>query len=398
MYGWINGCLEDLILEVYGNGIWEQIKSKAKCHLPTGDFFRSVHYDDESTYALVSATCSVLGAPVDVLLEAFGRHFIYYLEQNGYDSTMKSQGNTLREWIKNVNEPHRLLRSRFPKSSLPEFWTENDESDETGETVLLHYYSTRGGRFVSVVVGIIKEAAKRYFDQEIEMHMISAEDVAHANVNFHAVWRIPQVGKDSSGSVCSNVTPPLETTELRCPFHHKASSTSSSHSSPVVPPTPSALESALPDIGISGKDFRRIFPSHIIVDQNMTIRQAGNTLLNMMLSRGINILNRHIGDLFALTLPDNFPFNWQSLRKLRDANIEMVTTTVTSTEKGVATSIKFRGEVMFLNENTSQPDQTMAVFLINPYVSAMQDLMQLDLSLNDLPKHSFQRDVLLIGK
>lgn len=175
-------------------------------------------------------------------------------------------------------------------------------------------------------------------------------------------------------------------------------STSSSHSSPVVPPTPSALEPALPDIGISGKDFRRIFPSHIIVDQNMTIRQAGNTLLNMMLSRGINILNRHIGDLFALTLPDNFPFNWQSLRKLRDANIEMVTTTVTSTEKGVATSIKFRGEVMFLNENTSQPDQTMAVFLINPYVSAMQDLMQLDLSLNDLPKHSFQRDVLLIGK
>eukprot|EP01039_Chlorochromonas_danica_P020926 gene20926-25675_t len=79
MYGWINGCLEDLILEVYGNGIWEQIKSKAKCHLPTGDFFRSVHYDDESTYALVSAACSVLGAPVDVLLEAFGRHFIYYL-------------------------------------------------------------------------------------------------------------------------------------------------------------------------------------------------------------------------------------------------------------------------------------------------------------------------------
>eukprot|EP01033_Poteriospumella_lacustris_P001882 gene1882-1368_t len=131
----------------------------------------------------------------------------------------------------------------------------------------------------------------------------------------------------------------------------------------------------------------------------MTIRQAGNTLLSMMLSRGINILNRHIGDLFALTLPDDFPLNWQSLRKLRDANIEMVTTTVTSsTESGTATSIKFRGEVMFLNEHASQPDQTMAVFLINPYVSAMQDLMQLDLSLNDLPKHSFQRDVLLIGE
>jgi hypothetical protein len=416
MYGWINGCLEDLVVEVYGVDIWEQIKLDANCNVPTGDFFRSVNYDDESTFNLVASACKILDTTSDVILETFGRHFIQFLEQNGYESTMKSQGNTLREWIKNVNEPHRLLRSRFPRCHLPEFWTENDDSDEFGETVLVHYYSTRGSVFTSVVVGIIKEAAKRYFDREVAMELVRIDESEHAHINFHAVWRIPNIGKDYSAIQSRTPrTPPLELNflekhsdwmassqddkRIRCPFHNGNSGDKVDNSAVLnlsYPSEDSDNLTCIPlDIGLCGRDFKRIFPYHIVVDRTMQIIQVGGTMNTMMLQRGLSIIGRKMNELFTLTLPDSFPLNWNAIVKLRDVSIEMVISSVVFTQDDV----KFRGEIMFLMEHcTSRSDaNARAVFLINPYIPTMNNLMDLDLSLNDLPRYSFQRDLLLLG-
>lgn len=68
MYGWINGCLEDLIIESYGIEIWNSIKSKAGITQANGDFFRSVNFDDETTYQLVNAASQLLSVPKDDLL------------------------------------------------------------------------------------------------------------------------------------------------------------------------------------------------------------------------------------------------------------------------------------------------------------------------------------------
>lgn len=407
------------MLKTYDAEIWEQIKLDAHCHVPTGDFFRSVNYDDESTFCLVEAACKILGTTPDDILEAFGRHFMQFLEQNGYESTMKAQGSTLREWIKNINEPHRLLRSRFPKSNLPEFWTENDDSDEFGETVFVHYYSTRGSYFSAVVVGIIKEAAKRYFDKEISMELVMVDETERAHINYHAVWRVPNIGKDYASIQNSSITPPLEASYLenhsdlmasihdekllRCPFHHgnlngiERNSSLSNFCKQQTDSDNLTTSSVEVDVGLCGHDFRRIFPYHIVVDRSMRIIQVGNTLRTMMLQRGRNIINCLMSDLFTLTLPDSFPLNWNAVRKLRDVSIEMIFTSEQLTQD--SSEVKFRGEIMFLKQHCTDLNDinAQAVFLINPYIAAMSNLMSLDLSLNDLPKHSFQRDLLLIG-
>lgn len=138
MYGWINGCLEFLVISAHGLQVWETIKSVAGCDVQHGDFHRNVHYPDAMTYSLVSAAASVLKLTSDEVLETVGRQFLHFLKEHGYESTMRFQGNTFHQWIKNVNEPHRLLRSRFPKSRLPEFWSEEDESDPSKQAVSPH--------------------------------------------------------------------------------------------------------------------------------------------------------------------------------------------------------------------------------------------------------------------
>jgi hypothetical protein len=167
MYGWINASLESLVLNKYGADVWAQIVEAAECPVQSGDFIRNVNYPDDLTKRLIQASCKVLNMSQEQLVEKSGVNFIRFVQQNGYESTIRCQGTTFSEWLRNLNEPHRLLKSRFPNSKFPEFWCVNDENDLTGQTLILHYYSYRGELFAPMVLGCIKEAAKVYFNLDV---------------------------------------------------------------------------------------------------------------------------------------------------------------------------------------------------------------------------------------
>lgn len=175
MFGWINECTENLVVSHFGVDAWHKIKEKAGCTVSDGGFIRHHQYADESTVALVVAASEVLGLEVSEVLEAFGRHFMEYTRDQGYDSLLCCQGSTLRTWLCNVNALHDHLESSLPEGFIkPVFWCERENGQEG--TLILHYYSKRGSLLAPVVKGVVKEVARYHFDVLIEMEQLQLQE------------------------------------------------------------------------------------------------------------------------------------------------------------------------------------------------------------------------------
>jgi hypothetical protein len=188
MYGWMIGSIESYILKVHGVETWEKILKVSKCGIGMGEFHTDLHYSDNVAMDILNAAATQLKMELEELILSLGMNFVHYLDENGFYSTIRYQGSTFAEWIDNINEPHRLLRGKFPKGSLPEFWTQPDDTDPTGKSILVHFYSKRGKLFAPYTKGIIIEAARVYFSLDVTLILINEDWEGEC---YHAIWRIP---------------------------------------------------------------------------------------------------------------------------------------------------------------------------------------------------------------
>jgi hypothetical protein len=174
MLGLINDCTEQLVITKFGLDAWHTIKENAKCDVKDYGFISHGHYPDSATVDLVVAASELLKVDVDDVLELFGQFFLQYTIDKGYDNLLRCQGSNLRLWLSNLNAMHAHLQSAMPAGNFPVFWCENCIIHEG--TIILHYYSIRGALLSGVVVGIVKEVAKVYFDVEIHMDKLAIQD------------------------------------------------------------------------------------------------------------------------------------------------------------------------------------------------------------------------------
>ena len=210
MLGWINDCVEKLVIEKFSVEAWHEIKQKAKCDAKDGGFLKLDHYPDKSTIDLVVAASEVSGLSVDQVLEAFGAFFVPYIIKEGYENLLFCQGSTLKvkrsffvfgssliahhkpEYFStqnplfriqsnfskavcsNINEIHMHLQTTFPKKMImPEFWCEECQDG----SLMLHYHSKRGSLLVPVASGIVTELARYRFGLDIVMDRMSTQSV-----------------------------------------------------------------------------------------------------------------------------------------------------------------------------------------------------------------------------
>ena len=189
MLGLINDCTEQLVITKFGLDAWHTIKENAKCDVKDYGFISHGHYPDSATVDIVVAAAALLKVGVDDVLELFGHFFLQYTIEKGYDNLLRCQGSNLRLWLSNLNAMHAHLQSAMPAGNFPVFWCENCITHEG--TIILHYYSIRGPLLSGVVVGIVKEVAKVYFDVEIDMDKLAVQD---ENADQQCTtWRISSI-------------------------------------------------------------------------------------------------------------------------------------------------------------------------------------------------------------
>jgi guanylate cyclase soluble subunit beta len=181
MLGWINDCVEKLVIKRFGVEAWRIVKQKAGCQVADGGFFKLDHYTDKSTIDLVVAASEVSGLSVDDVLEAFGEFFVHYIRDEGYDNLLCCQGSTLKDWMSNINAIHQHLQTTFPKKMImPEFWCEDSTEDDG--SLMLHYHSKRGNYLAPLAKGLVSEIASFQFKVHINMERTQTQDVNGAKV------------------------------------------------------------------------------------------------------------------------------------------------------------------------------------------------------------------------
>lgn len=174
MLGWINDCIEKLVINRFGLEAWHIVKQKAGCQVPDGEFFKLDVYTDKSSLDLVIAASEVSGLSVDQVFEAFGEFFVHYIRDEGYDNLLCCQGSTLKDWMSNINAIHQHLQTTFPKKmTMPQFWCE-DDAEETG-ALYLHYHSRRGNYLAPLAKGLVSEIASFQFAVPVDMKRIRTQ-------------------------------------------------------------------------------------------------------------------------------------------------------------------------------------------------------------------------------
>jgi hypothetical protein len=156
MYGLVNKAIQDMISKYHGEDTWETIKQKAG--LEDIDFFVGMEaYGDDVTYRLVGAASEVLGKPAEELLIAFGEYWVTYTSEEGYGELLASAGDSLPEFMENLDNLHARVGLSFPQLRPPAFECQHTSN----KSMELHYQSTRCG-LAPMVIGLLHGLGKRF--------------------------------------------------------------------------------------------------------------------------------------------------------------------------------------------------------------------------------------------
>ena len=175
MYGLINNALKSMIQEQFGEEQWQAVL--AASGVPEDSFLTMRSYDDAITYQLAGAASEVLGAPVEACLEMFGVYWVHEIAAKSYGSLMDASGDTLVEFLGNMNTLHDRITGTFLNYVPPEFRVEPLGDGRHR----IHYVSKREG-LVPFVDGLLKGLAER-FESELEvldLEMLDVESGTHA--------------------------------------------------------------------------------------------------------------------------------------------------------------------------------------------------------------------------
>lgn len=155
MFGLVNRGIEDLVCNNFGEEIWDEILEEA--NLDVEIFLSMEQYDDSVTYALVAAASKVLNISQDDVLITFGEYWILYTAREGYGELMKLSGNTLLEFLDNLNNMHVRIGLSFPDLKPPSFRC----TDITDSGFTFHYHTHRSG-LAALVIGLLHGLGKMF--------------------------------------------------------------------------------------------------------------------------------------------------------------------------------------------------------------------------------------------
>ncbi len=181
MYGLVNKAIQDLVCEKFGEDKWLQIKKMSNFE---DDFFIGLQsYPDALTYELVKNASKVLGADGSVIMETFGEYWILYTAKEGYGEMLDLAGDTLSEFLNNLDMLHNRVNNIMPDLVAPQFSTRN----ETSNSIELEYRSKREG-MTPMVVGLLRGLGVRFKKENMKIeHIQQKNEVSDCHV-FKIEW------------------------------------------------------------------------------------------------------------------------------------------------------------------------------------------------------------------
>jgi hypothetical protein len=165
VYGLVNKAIQDMVCTRFGEDTWQKIKQTAEIDI---DIFISMEgYPDDITHRLVKAASKILNLSSADIMQAFGEYWVQYTAQEGYGEMMDITGDTLPEFLENLDTLHARVGISFPHLQPPSF----ECTDVEEHSLNLHYHSDREG-LSPMVIGLVRGLGTRF---ETEVNVVQTQ-------------------------------------------------------------------------------------------------------------------------------------------------------------------------------------------------------------------------------
>lgn len=252
MYGLLVEGMSEMIIERFGEEVWEVIRDKSRINEYA--FVTHRMYSEKIIPRLGQATAEVTGVSYDDVMTWTGNYFVKFLSKYGYEKMLRVLGRNMRDFLNGLDNLHEYLRFSYPKMKPPSFFC--TEENKTGLTI--HYRSKRHG-YKNYVKGQLVEVGRLFYNTTVEVDVIEEGKKAD---NYYVIYRLKF---DNSEFVERGRKSRAMGDNLM-------------------------LRSSL---------LFELFPFHIVFGSDMKIRNAGQSLLAVL----PDIVGKELNEVFELKRP-----------------------------------------------------------------------------------------------
>ncbi|XP_065083178.1 soluble guanylate cyclase 89Db-like [Ochlerotatus camptorhynchus] len=398
MYGMLLESVQHFVQLEYGEIIWKQALQTTGCKFTVFNTYQQ--YPDSLIPDLAAALSAITGKSIDDFMIFFGRCFVRFFSNFGYDELIKATGRYFCDFLHSMDNIHLQMRFTYRKMKSPSM--QLTEVDEHG--AVLVYRSTRSG-FSKYLRGQLMEIAKQLYNMEVTIKVLESQN---------------DVPGGTAGPISIQGGLKTVIVKYRLDFDNKEYMQRRVH----INAHPSQLQ--LPPV--SSSVLLDLFPFALILNEQMRITAAGEKLIESWILNNTNrspteLMGAKVTEHFKLRRPTGITFTWENLKRFQTVNFE-IQLLKGSTINGAAEtahasadlkpsqpepddpanlismarrgsqglrSILLKGEMRYIKDIDS------VVFLCSPLINNLEELREVGLYLNDLNTHGLSREMVFSG-
>ncbi|KAM8704401.1 hypothetical protein ACLKA7_008931 [Drosophila subpalustris] len=425
MYGMLYESVQHYVQEEYGLEIWTKVCRIVDCK--HNSFKTHQIYPDKLMPDIAAALSACTGESFDFCMNFFGKCFVRFFSNFGYDKMIRSTGRYFCDFLQSIDNIHLIMRFTYPKMKSPSM--QLTSMDDCGAVIL--YRSGRTG-MSKYLIGQMTEVAREFYGLEIKAYVI-----------------------DSQNDITGGTAGPIKLTDgpLTVIVKYRLDFDNREYMAKRVNTNAHPSQLRMPTVNLNV--FLELFPFTFVLNHDMKITQAGEKIVEtwIMHNPGANpkgFIGAHVMDLFYCRRPKDTTIDWDTLIQMRAVlfEFELIRTGHNRAAYDAVINMDFENyDDMLLNEaqtmalekakelcekksneldvevgeeeidpatgerRSSQglrsillkgqmfyiKDVDSLIFLCSPLIENLDELHSIGLYLNDLNPHGLSRELVMAG-
>ncbi|XP_001998671.2 soluble guanylate cyclase 89Db [Drosophila mojavensis] len=298
MYGMLYESVQHYIQEEYGMDTWKKICQIVDCKHNT--FKTHQIYPDKLMPDIAAALSACTGESFDFCMNFFGRCFVRFFSNFGYDKMIRSTGRYFCDFLQSIDNIHLQMRFTYPKMKSPSMQLTN--MDDNGAVIL--YRSGRTG-MSKYLIGQMTEVAKEFYGLEMTAYVI-----------------------ESQNDICGGTAGPIKLTEgpLTVVVKYRLDFDNRDYMAKRVNIVAHPTQLKMPPVDLNV--FLELFPFTFVLNHDMKITLAGEKIIETWIlhNPGVNpktFIGTHVMDVFKCRRPKDTKIDWNTILQMRTVLFEM---------------------------------------------------------------------------
>jgi len=399
MLGIVHIAMKQMVVQQHGQAAWDAIAAKVG-EVANTEWVSDGEYEDGTTVAMVVAASELLGTEVGAVLEAFGIFFVSFIRESTFVKLVSVLGNNLKDFLYNLDYLHTHLQTVFPAASFPHFSCRDvasrsllveqgmaSECEHLPTDLFLTYQSVRGTLLVPFVKGLIMAIASDFFSTPVSISDLP--ELPSGACELRIIFKQAEAEAAEQGAAVAKQGGELESPKNKMGLPMLlAGLTFDGQRSDVSSWDALDTDSLFDDYRIDAQFFLKQWPWFMLLDGDLHILMMGKKLVEML--PHISLGNDFLAN-FQIERP-GVPEDVNADTIKEHNNVSFLVSSRQPSKGGNKVRLRGAMEVREFGEHT------VILFLCSPRILSLEDMIQSEMHLTDIPLHDATRDLVLLSE